>query len=374
MEPRDPKSADARRLGHPSSSTSQRAKPRDASIDIAKGLAIIAIVFGHVLRGLGASDILDTESALFIATDRAVYMVHLAVFAFTAGLMVRASIEKRGAWPYARERVGEFLWLYLLWSILQGLVSFVLSSFVNNPRPFWSIFALWEPDSQLWFFPWIALMTAAVAIAQPWKSTLRGLVSLVLALGVSLLNWGIFGEFAFTQGLGLTVFYFVAATFTFTRYRKARAALGDWGAAGVLVAGGAGYVLLLVFTSAIGPTSDPGDARSPATIATGFVCSWVGVLAILALSILLERIAPARVMLGYLGRQSLIIFLAHTLAQAGTRIILSRLGVDDGTLQLIAGTLVGLGAPLVLWMLTRRWAPWLWTLPTFAREKAATRP
>lgn len=344
--------------------------PRDTSIDIAKGLAIIAIVFGHVLRGLGSADILDTSSPLYVATDRAVYMVHLAVFAFTAGLMVRASIEKVGAWPYARARVGEFLWLYFLWSILQGLVQFVLSSFVSNPKPLWSVFALWEPDSQLWFFPWIALMTAAVAIAQPWRSTTRAALSLVVALGVSLLNWGIFGQWAFTQGLGLTVFYFAAATFTFARYRRVRAAISDWGAAGVLVIAGTGYALLLAFTQAIGPTSDPGEVRSLATIAAGFACSWLGVLAVLGMSILLDRIAPARMVLRYLGEKSLIIFLAHTLAQAGTRIALTRLGIDDGTVQLILGTVVGLVAPIVLWMLTRRIAPWLWALPTRPRRRA----
>ncbi|WP_394254386.1 heparan-alpha-glucosaminide N-acetyltransferase domain-containing protein [Pseudoclavibacter helvolus] len=60
---------------------------RDSSIDIAKGFAIVAIVFGHVWLGLEAAGLIQDLHTFNVVYDT-VYMSHLSVFAFTAGLFV----------------------------------------------------------------------------------------------------------------------------------------------------------------------------------------------------------------------------------------------------------------------------------------------
>ena len=65
------------------------------------------------------------------------------------------------------------------------------------------------------------------------------------------------------------------------------------------------------------------------------------------------------------GVVSLEIYVAHTIAMAGTRIVLSKLfHIDNICIQLIAGMLAGVYFPLALWWLCRRFKfPYLFMLP-----------
>ena len=199
------------------------ANRRDGSVDVARGLAITGIAFGHVLRGVRSAGLVDGGSSAYLAADRAVYMVHVALFAAAAGLMVEAALARRGPVRYLRARLGDFAWVYVLWSVVQGLMQYALAGSVNSERTLGSVFALWRPANQMWFLPWIMVMTVLVTAAQPWRSRLRGLCSLLGAAALSIGCWGLFGPCIFLQGLGLSVFFFAAATVTLAGYARARA-------------------------------------------------------------------------------------------------------------------------------------------------------
>lgn len=335
---------------------------RDTSVDIAKGVAIVAIVVGHVLRGLRSAGMVDNDATWFVTTDRALYMVHLAVFAAAAGLMVRGSLMRRGTHVYLRERCGDFLWVYVVWSIAQGLLQYVLSSLVNTSRGLASVFTLWIPTNQMWFIPWIALVTVAASVAQPWRSRRRAALSVTGAAVVSLVSWGAFGPFIFVQGLGLSIFFFAGATLTHAGYARIRDALGGRGAVVLLSVSATVYALLIALGTAAAPTTTRYE-RTVLTIGQGVVCACAGVLAVMALSILLARTRVAGRVLVYLGRRSMPIFLAHTMALAATRIGLTRLGVDDVLVQAVVGTLVGVLGSVLLWRVTSARVPWLWQAP-----------
>jgi fucose 4-O-acetylase-like acetyltransferase len=95
------------------------AGPRNQTIDIAKGIAITLIVCGHVWRGLQAANLIG-DPGLFSTVDQLIYMSHLSLFAFTAGLFLSGSIEREGGMKYVRRRDVEYLWLYLVWSLAQN--------------------------------------------------------------------------------------------------------------------------------------------------------------------------------------------------------------------------------------------------------------
>ena len=139
------------------------ANRRDGSVDVARGLAITGIAFGHVLRGVRSAGLVDGGSSAYLAADRAVYMVHVALFAAAAGLMVEAALARRGPVRYLRARLGDFAWVYVLWSVVQGLMQYALAGSVNSERTLGSVFALWRPANQMWFLPWIMVMTVLVA-------------------------------------------------------------------------------------------------------------------------------------------------------------------------------------------------------------------
>lgn len=335
---------------------------RDGSVDVVRGLAITGIAFGHVLRGVRSAGLLDGGSPAYLAADRAVYMVHVALFAAAAGLMVRGSLVKRGPARYLRERLGDFAWVYVIWSIVQGLMQYALAGSVNSERTLGSVFALWLPANQMWFLPWIMVMTVLVVAAQPWRSRARAVLSVLAAAALSIGCWGLFGPFIGLEGLGLSVFFFATATLTLTGYSRLRERLGTWGVLLVLVCSAAVYALILVLGHPSAPTTTQ-FGRTPASTSEGFLCAWAGVIAVTALAVLLDRVPPLSRLLGYLGRQSMVIFLAHTLALAAARIALMRLGVDSVAVHLVLGTIIALAGSLVLWWATRRWLPWIWHAP-----------
>ena len=96
---------------------------RDTTIDIAKGIAIIAIVFGHIQRGMWASG-LGTEA----------YFWHLVVFAFLSGLFVTRGATKTTASSYLTKRLVLFGYLYVVWQVLQVGMKLVLPSNSSDRR------------------------------------------------------------------------------------------------------------------------------------------------------------------------------------------------------------------------------------------------
>jgi len=133
---------------------------RDASIDVARGIAIIAIVVTHVLRGLNAAHLLGHGSWI-AATDRVLCLWELSVFAFLGGIFVAKSVSKRSMGTYLQERTFQFVVLYLLWTALQGGVQLFAARLVNNPSSIGLLLRVWAPTGQLWYLPWLVLATLA---------------------------------------------------------------------------------------------------------------------------------------------------------------------------------------------------------------------
>ncbi|MET3708940.1 fucose 4-O-acetylase-like acetyltransferase [Arthrobacter sp. UYEF6] len=338
-----------------------RSRGRDATIDIAKGLAILAIVLGHVLRGLASSNIVDGDSPLYMVTDRALYMGHLAVFAFLAGLFVRQGVEKRGTVGYLRARVILFVYLYLLWQLLQSSVKVLTSSLVNSPVGLGDLLNLWKPEGQMWFLPFLILMTVGAALAKPWRSS-WGSTIVIICAAVSIWSWGYDGGTVGTQGISLAVFFFSGAAMGARRLLLTINAMSLPVLLLVAVLSAGIFAFTLVATGAIPPTVNDGE-RTVEGAAWGLLSATSAVVSVVALSRILSQARVCRP-LSFLGQRSMEIFLAHIIAASGTRIALSLLGVESVTVHVIAGTIVGIVLPLLLWRATIMVGfPWLFASP-----------
>lgn len=131
---------------------------RDSSRDIARGFAIIAVVLGHVLGGLvdaGARDVPDAVAGL----TRALYLTHLPVFAFVTGLLMPASIDRRGARRYLAERISTIAYLYLLWTFIQRSRGSRHVDVKNYPTTWGDVLSVWTPRAHLWLLPTLAVAT-----------------------------------------------------------------------------------------------------------------------------------------------------------------------------------------------------------------------
>ena len=337
---------------------------RDLTIDLAKGIAIVAIVLGHVLRGLSSSGIVDGSSTTFITTDRLLYTFHLSVFAFLAALFIRRAVDRDGVWGYLRSRDALFIYLYVLWSVLQGAVKLLTGALVNSPTSVADVLRLWIPEGQLWFLPWLIVMTTVVVLTRPWRSISAAVIMLVASAAVSVALWGLSGAIAGTQGLGLTVFFFAGAVIESHRMISASSRVSSL-TAGLLAVLGIGVMVAIVLTTSATPSTMAGDTRTVLTVSLGVVASVAGVVGVLALARLLAPLGVPVAWLAFVGERTLEIFLAHIIAASGTRIALGLASVESPAVNILAGTVAGILLPLALWWVTERIRfPWLFAAPT----------
>jgi len=315
-------------------------------------------VLGHVLRGNAGADIVDGRGPLFDELDTALYAVHLPVFAFLSGLFVRRAVERDGRQTYLRSRLTLFAYLYVLWTVLQGAVKLVTGSLANSPLTARGLAeSLWLPDTQMWFLPFLALVTCASVVVPPWGDRTRLALGTLVALVVSGVAWGLNGAVAGSQGLGLAVFFWVGVVVGPEGVSRLRCRPKV-----LLAAGGAVFVGVLALSDPVVATSSH-EPRSLATSGLGVIASVAGVVAVLCLGQVLDR-GPVAGWLLFLGQCSLEIFLAHIIFTAATRITLEQVGVHSVAPHLALGTLVGIAGPLALWWLGHRMGvPWLFSAP-----------
>jgi len=320
---------------------------RDASIDVARGIAIIAIVVTHVLRGLNAAHLLGHGSWI-AATDRVLCLWELSVFAFLGGIFVAKSVSKRSMGTYLQERTFQFVVLYLLWTALQGGVQLFAARLVNNPSSIGLLLRVWAPTGQLWYLPWLVLATLVFVPLRPWRPE-RAPWVLGLAALLSIAFWGLDGGAIGTQGLGLVVFFVGGMILGVDRLRSALQStpfvVAGVGGVALLAVG----TLIAVYALPTAPTIG-WSGRTVSTVALGVVLSVVMSAAVLVSA----RAVRSWGFLALCGRRSLDIFLGHIIMASGSRIILMMLGVHSVVLLVAVCVVAGVLGPLVASAALRR--------------------
>lgn len=342
---------------------------RESTIDIAKALAIILIVLGHVWRALEPAGLV--EEPLLTQVDSVIYMSHLSVFAFLAGLFVAGGMRRDGPWRYARARTVMFLWLYTLWSTLQLLMKIGVGSAVNDPVQPVELLRIWEPKEQFWFFGWLALMMLLAAAAKPWRSRRAAGLTLGLTAAGSVAVWGLNWNILGGEGLGLTVFFFVGVVLTGRRLlhwvKQIRA---SWAILSLLVAGG--VWLSLGATLLATPPTAYGEIRTVSSVGLGLIASSAGVIFILAVSLLLARTGSGVQWLARIGERSLVIFVAHVFFTASTRIGLSMVGIESVWIHVVVSTAAGVIGPLLVYAAAQRLGQhWVFEAPGWLQRASS---
>jgi fucose 4-O-acetylase-like acetyltransferase len=125
-------------------------KKRDSFLDIAKGVAIILVVIGHVIQGSSANfdDLLDFKI---------IYSFHMPLFIFLSGAVASiafdSSLVSRGvnqvyaeAWLKIKKGAIRLLLPFLAWCALNQLIYHHADSIMNA-----LVLSFRRPDTALWF-------------------------------------------------------------------------------------------------------------------------------------------------------------------------------------------------------------------------------
>ena len=144
------------------------------SADIAKGIAIILMVYGHTAQGGMHRRWWDASPHVTSAIDflnAFIYSFHMPVFFFVAGLFIERSLARRGPGAFTLEKIKTILYPYLLWGLIQGLSNPLTAAFRSTAQPFsWRTLA-WNflSGDSSWFLItlFICLIFALLVIKVP---------------------------------------------------------------------------------------------------------------------------------------------------------------------------------------------------------------
>lgn len=305
---------------------------RQAWLDVARGIGVILVVYGHVLEGLVAAGIFPRgPGAQWM--NFGLYTFHMPLFFFLAGLNVPHSL-RRGTRPFLHSKVWTLAYPYVLWSLIQGGVILLAARDVNTPVTVADLLAIpYRPMAQFWFLYALLICHLLAAVLVPNRIG-------VLA-GVAAVGFLIFQLLPVRPDLALTLHHLplYVAGIALSRATLAWRPAGEWAAPALI------WGLFALAAAAAGLWSGFDEQE-----VTAIPACLLGIAGVVWVSKLLNG-----GWLAVVGCQSMTIYVLHILAAAGTRMVLLHLHVPpQPVLYLLAGTTVGVGVPMVAHVMLSR--------------------
>lgn len=311
-------------------------------VDYAKGIGIILVVYGHVLRGVHDAG-LGLSETFFTFSDTLVYGFHMPLFFFLSGLFVTKWI-KRSLSVAVTQKMSTLLYPYFVWSFIQGFISIGMSSFTNHSGKSsvseLLLNMLVAPSAQFWFL----YILFFIFMAYYALSRLLGYRGILLIASVLFLLTPIFLSVGVLKQFAFHFLFFVMGSFAFEN----------------------GYVdkflsdrrlflaatLLFVLSNWVYLTNI--DSLNAYVLQIlNFIVAMAGISVVIGVSKFLS--AKRVAFLSLVGTASMTIYLVHILAGSGTRIILANLfDVNNIVVHVASGVIVGIFAPLLVHMLSQK--------------------
>lgn len=318
-------------------------------LDAARGIGIVLVVFGHVLRGLFGADIATDPT--WHAIDYKLYTFHMPLFFLLAGVSVTFG-RAQPARDFLKNKIWTVAYPYFLWSLIQGGIMIAMSSHTNsgyNPSVLWSIG--WEPIAQFWFLYVLMLCH----LTMPVLTLHIPILPYVVAGG--LIGSSFFAPDSASQRILHSLSFYAAGIWLADRIKGLPPLNSLWPIVGALAIFG----LCSVAAFNLDPVNTKHVGAAPAAIA--------GVVATLLIARALKSRAARYC--AALGAASMTIYVLHILFGAGVRIALIKLNAPDNVwLHVFAGVLIALIGPLLIHILLAR-RNLLWPLGLASPPKKA---
>lgn len=279
-------------------------------LDVARGISILLVVAHHShqhLRGL------DLSSVGFGKLDWVLGLARIPLFFAISGFLAQGLMRR--AWPeILRRRVALLVWVLVLWSVLGWVFYGHVQENLRQPErgdSLWQLLAIpVHPPGEIWFIWALAVYTLVARAAVTLEMRLP-VFAAALALSVATYGDLVGGEFHLTAGLRHAPF-FLGAVFW------GRAAIDGltarpWRCLGLSVLAAFGLLLVLQQLGGGRIRYDYVGGNGIAFGSVRFLVSLAGLAAAGAAAVLVARLAPLRPALGYLGRNTLPIYLAHVI-------------------------------------------------------------
>lgn len=319
-------------------------------VDYAKAIGIILVVYGHVARGVKEAGYNFSDS-LFTLVDSFIYSFHMPLFFFLSGLFFYQSFIKRGFLDLTLNKIDTIVYPYILWTLIQGGISVILSQHTNSNTSLTEVIYLWQPFAQFWFlYTLFIIFMLCGLIYKIWPKRFSILLLFFCAL--------LYVERSYLPDI--SAFFFVAGNLVFFvlgivfSYHRCSLYLSSW----LML-----LVTTILFTISqywfhfyLGKTFVDKGIES-------LVLAVISICFVSSLSISLSK-TPSRFIV-FIGTSSMAIYVMHILAGSGVRVILGKaFGITSTYLHLSIGVAAGVFLPLLAVKIIEKWRiPYVFSAP-----------
>ncbi|TFD56809.1 hypothetical protein E3T39_15895 [Cryobacterium suzukii] len=278
--------------------------PREAWIDVAKGIAIALVVLYHSIMYLDEVGLAGALAPLNPLFDT----FRMPLFFFMSGVLAASAI-RLPYWQLFRKRMSLLLYLYVAWVTLQTLFLLALPPISPSgaPNATWaSLVTLFvRPSSNLWFIYALPLFFTLAWLMRRWAPALQIALTAVIAV---LFGTGVLHTGSPWDKMGKYVVFFIAAIYLGPLVRRLVPLVRWWHVALLCL----GYAALVVITTKLTLTKVP---------LVLLVLSALAVVVGITVAVLLAKL-PTFDFVRSLGSRTLPIYLVHTFPMTALAAIL----------------------------------------------------
>jgi fucose 4-O-acetylase-like acetyltransferase len=314
--------------------------PRENWMDVAKGLAIAAVVLVHVLRGMSLADLGLEHQSNFLYIDYTATTFLMPLFFMMSGALYSKEKKLSSLNEYTGLLQKKFIRLgvpYFIFSLIQGLMRLTFNNQANVSFSASKLLLIpFQPFDHFWFLYALLLVFCLIPLLELYIRNDR--LILLLLLGLNLLStvfniqWSI-GYF-FINGI-----YFYFGTVLYRHYKHLLTHSAFLFAMSVL------YLVTNPFCFGL----DKAPPTPFSAIVYVFQAITGSILGVALSQLLLSRFKSFSGFCTILGRYSFEIYLLHSLFTASTRVFLVKLlHISSPAVHIATGLTLGLLLPLVI--------------------------
>lgn len=311
-------------------------------IDFAKGVAIIAVVYRHILFGLEGAGL--NYSLVFTNVSLLIESIRMPLFFILSGVFVRRSLMKKDDKEFVVNKLQSMMYPYFVWTFIQVTIQIAFGNYTNSSRgleDYLYIFYLPRAIDHFWFiYALFAVSIVFMLLFRVFKGN-----KLILAL-VGLVLYGVspWVHISIIEDVCRYLIFFVMgdllATFISDSENKKKIASPYFTVFFlVFFSIGQGYVMSL-----------DGDVNhfllAIISLAGSFLTINIGFLVGGARTVKFIRV---------IGFHSMYIYIMHVLVAGTTRAVLMKIiDIQDPYIILFIVTLISVVFPIVFYNLTKK--------------------
>lgn len=301
-------------------------KNRIEWVDAAKALGITLVVYGHVILGIHDANIWE-NTINYQFQHSVVYTMHMPLFFFLSGLFAKKWVIRNPKIAIS-QKIRSLIYPYFIWGFIQAGIMQIFSKNTNNGQGITNALQLpFIPYAQFWFLYdlfWIFIIYYVL------KHILKITDKILLLGGTVLFIISPLLDFWESSRIAYYAIFFIVGT-TIVNNISLLNRINMYVKVTIFLVLNIVYFLLVM--------------RKQELLLVNFMSIFVAAIGIIIIIAIASRTHIAWI--DYIGRNSIVIYVAHIIFTAGTRILLLKIGIINVPIHIIIGLIIGIVAPII---------------------------